>query len=195
MGRSTAATRWRIAAVVVGGLIAACKHAKEGPGTSEPSVSDDIAAIEAQLERNADDLEAAGIYVARAHEGGPGFVQQQPPTPDEAEPGDAEEPPQASADEDDVALGARDGGASRERESKRSRIGYWSRWLSKRERKKDEAQRCQRICDLAESTCELADRICELAQRHPDEVRYETACSRAEQQCRVAAEACTVCVE
>ena len=67
--------------------------------------------------------------------------------------------------------------------------------IMKRGGKKNEAERCQRICDLAEATCDLADKICELAQSHPDEVRYDEACSRAEHQCRVAAEACTACAD
>jgi hypothetical protein len=195
MGRSAARTRRRISAVVIGGLIAACKAAPTAAPPGEAGLRDDIAAIEAELERNADDLEAEGIYVARADHVQPQPVQQQPPR-DEFE-GDVSPTAEPELGEEDEAAvdSERSEGVASGRKSKESREGYWSRWLSKRERKKDEAQRCQRICDLAEATCELADRICELAQRHPDEVRYETACERAEHQCRVAAEACTACAE
>jgi len=61
---------------------------------------------------------------------------------------------------------------------------------SKRRQEKD---RCDRICSLAEATCTLADHICDLAARHPDAMRYQDACHRAEDQCRQAGTACEVC--
>jgi hypothetical protein len=183
MRRSAFSTRTtaRIVAVVGGAWLVACKGPSPAAPPAEPGLRDDIAAIEAQLERNADDLEAEGILVARAPQAPPPAITQQAPR----EEADAA----AEREEDDAPA------ADRPAPRDRSREGYWSRWLAKRERKKNQAEHCQRICDLAEATCGLADRICELGQRHPDEVRYEEACRRAEHHCRVAAEACTACVE
>jgi hypothetical protein len=195
MGRPAAGSRTtaRIAAVVCGALFVACKANQPASAPMEPGLHDDIAEIEARLEHNADALEEEGIYVARApapgSDAGPQPVTQQPPEEESAAaPPDAEDAVGASEPEADE----RSEPAS-DRPRDKSRPGYWSRWLAKRTRKKDDAERCQRICDLAEATCELADRICELAQRHPDEVRYEEVCDRAEHHCRVAAEACTAC--
>ena len=200
MSRSAPCTRsiWCIALVLVGSAIVACKREPARATSDAPGIADDIALIEAELEQNADDLEAEGIYVARAsRDVAPQEVQQQPIPPGAEEPGETEEEdaPDLAGGEQPVDAPSPESNAEARSVVKSKRDGYWSRWLDKRGRKKNEAERCQRICDLAEATCDLADKICELAQSHPDEVRYEEACSRAEHQCRVAAEACTACAD
>jgi hypothetical protein len=183
-----------VAGLIAGTLLGACKPAARvaSPTDEEGPVLDDIADVEAALEDNADELAAEGIYVARA-DAPPQAVQQRPPAP-ETEVSEPTAVPELDASEDeDAAVEAGVSPDASEKPRGKSREDFWSRWLEKRGRKKNEAERCQRVCDLAEATCELADRICELAQRHPDEVRYEAACDRAGHQCRVAAEACTAC--
>ncbi|MEM6995524.1 MAG: hypothetical protein AAF721_33750 [Myxococcota bacterium] len=57
----------------------------------------------------------------------------------------------------------------------------------------DRGPRCNRICDLAESTCALAQQVCELATRHEGDERYESACAQATLQCESASDACDHC--
>jgi hypothetical protein len=198
MSRSAPCTRSILCiAIVLAG--SACKKEAARATSDAPGIADDIALIEAELEQNADDLEAEGIYVARAsRDAAPTRVQQQPPAEAEAEEPaevDEEDAPDLGGSEQPVDAESPASNVENRESQKSKRDGYWSRWLDKRGRKKNEAERCQRICDLAEATCDLADKICELAQSHPDEVRYDEACSRAEHQCRVAAEACTACAD
>ena len=59
--------------------------------------------------------------------------------------------------------------------------------------KKDEATRCERICDLKVAICDVAERICGLAEAHEGEAKYADACTRAEDRCEQATDACDSC--
>jgi hypothetical protein len=169
---------------------------KAPAGARAPAdVPDDIDAIEATLARNADDLQAAGILVAQRTDvppAGDAFrdAEEETQAEPEAEPEggeEAEEPVMEEAPPESAP--SADASAPPEPSRRTAR----TRSFERRRGKRDEADRCQRICDLAEATCDLSDRICDLASRHPDEVRYDTACDRAEAQCDAAADACSGC--
>jgi hypothetical protein len=53
--------------------------------------------------------------------------------------------------------------------------------------------RCTTVCELSAAICQLEDRICGLAPRHPDEPRYQAACERATRDCQSSQEACHAC--
>ena len=57
----------------------------------------------------------------------------------------------------------------------------------------EDADRCERVCNLAESICDLEGKICDLAEKHEGEERYAKACTRAEEHCERATKACTAC--
>ena len=172
--------------------VVALMACKAPAGSAPPQVADDIAEIEARLQSNEDELVAEGVMVAQAApvDTGRSATYDQPPPP-ATEP---TEEPEAEYDREEAADEARTVSVRRAKK-KSSRSDYRERWLRKRRDKKEDAEQCKRICDLAEATCGLADRICDLASRHPDELRYERACTRAETQCELASEACTVCVQ
>ena len=172
--------------------VSACK-ANKGAAEAPEANLDDIAAIEAELSANAARLQAQGLT---APEGGaqqaggdmtlddedgagasPGTVTPSAPPEPEPDPVTAEE----AADEAPAAP------MDRERDERSIRKA--------RKRDSRAPTRCERICDLADSTCELADRICGLADAHVDDVRYDEACDRAEAQCELASDACSECEE
>ncbi len=190
-----------LALAALASALAGCKSdAKSAPPMAP---LDDLAAIESELDANASRLQAQGIRLAQATMPAPavepaeaklggdddashqeserdfaGDLEPAPAAP--PEPEDA--PSMDSAAEESVTVAGR----SAERKQKRS---------SRRRDKKAADTRCDRICDLAESTCALSDRICALANEHVDDVRYAEACTRAEAQCEAAAEACTACAD
>jgi len=168
-----------------------CKAPRsEAPGAN----LDNIAAIESELTSNEARLQAQGVALPRtaaqaaeddaggdAAAGPVDIVPAEPVAPPpEPEP---EPTPAADADEE-MAPAARDEVSVRSRER-----------VSRKRGKRAPRSRCERICDLTESTCELADRICGLANEHVDDVRYEEACDRAEAQCEAASDACSDCEE
>jgi hypothetical protein len=57
-----------------------------------------------------------------------------------------------------------------------------------------DADRCTRICNLAEAICDLEGKICDLAEAHEGDERYAKACERADGDCERATKACTACV-
>jgi hypothetical protein len=58
---------------------------------------------------------------------------------------------------------------------------------------KTEADRCARICDLAEAICAIETNVCRLASEHPGDARYADVCARAEGDCELASSACKEC--
>lgn len=58
---------------------------------------------------------------------------------------------------------------------------------------KTEADRCGRICDLAEAICAIETNVCRLASEHPGDARYADVCARAEGDCELASSACKEC--
>lgn len=159
---------------------------------------DNIAAIESELAANAARLQAQGVPVTSvAQEGADAAVPADPvaaggaaPDSPEPEPEPAEPPPApsiAEADEESMAEAP-----ARDRRDGRNRRLEASEKRAKKSKDK-ERTRCERICDLADSTCDLAGRICALAEEHVDDVRYEEACDNAEAQCEAASEACETC--
>jgi hypothetical protein len=58
---------------------------------------------------------------------------------------------------------------------------------------KTEADRCARICDLAEAICAIETNVCRLASEHPGDARYADVCARAETDCELASSACKEC--
>ncbi|MEM6292632.1 MAG: hypothetical protein AAGA54_15275 [Myxococcota bacterium] len=198
--------------LAIAGLACALTGCKSDAKSAPPMAPlDDLAAIESELDVNASRLESQGIRVAQATAPA---VEPRPPElkldddgdGDDAEDAVAEEsgrdyagavapvpPPSAPADETTISSAESErieadeaAPRSRQREKKRS---------SRRRERRSATSRCDRICDLAESTCELSDRICALANEHVDDVRYAEACTRAEAQCEAAAEACSACAD
>ena len=204
-----AAVRWSFTLAALATLALACKPAYK-PRQPEATVADDIDDIEAALSRNADDLEAAGLAVARGSASQDVAVGAEPPAPEpEPEPDVGGE---VAVEDEDLEEGAVEADeeapepivaepmpapdaapAERSRDYRSSRETAFDRWLRRRRERKAAEARCQRICDLAEATCDLSERICELASRHQDELRYENACAAAEAQCSLAASACREC--
>lgn len=176
--------------------------------------------IEAELDRNGQQLASAGILVAQATPGATASPSgYDAPAPEVA----------PSAEEDDTDLHADDGEAlddggaggdaptafepepeptpatmpvEREEasvayapeadESPREGRSSRRRVRSTSSRKR-EPTRCDRVCDLADATCDLEVQICTLAEEHADDPRYASACLRAEEQCEAAADACNAC--
>jgi len=195
-------------------LLAGCKAKEsEAPG----QLADDLAQIEAELQARERELEDEGIVVAYRERTEsatvPGPAETPPaaevpvepvtpeptapttepppePTEEPAPPPDVDEAPSA-----DAGVGATDVRESSRLESRRSR----TRDRDRRDRTKRRAARkagltrCERVCELAQSTCDLQGRICDLASQHPDDVRYEDACRRAEDQCTAAQTSCESC--
>ena len=185
-----ASTRFALGVLLLS--VSACKAVGTRAESPEPNL-DDIAAIEAELSANEARLQAQGLAApageaqqagaddATLDDDGAGAAPGRSLEPTEAAP--APEPePAVTAEEADEAPASP---ITREERSNR------------KARKRDTRQptRCERICDLADSTCELADRICGLADEHVDDVRYEEACERAEAQCELASDACSGCEE
>ena len=56
-----------------------------------------------------------------------------------------------------------------------------------------DADRCTRVCNLAEAICDLEGKICDLAEEHGGDERYAKACERADKDCERATKACTAC--
>jgi len=192
-------------------LVVACKPAR-APDTGE--LADDLAQIEAELQRSDARLGDAGIVVAyrdtRSAEDAAAPPQESPaepiateptttPPPEtepEAEP--APTPTTPSAEEPVLAPDASEDDAPRisSRRSERERATVRDRQdarESRRRVKKSARTRCERVCELTETTCELQERVCTLADDHPDDVRYEDACRRAEDQCEAATRSCESC--
>ncbi len=192
-----------VTVLLVALVFPACKAARE-TDPPNPVLVDDLVTIESELALNESRLQSQGIVVPRPAPATPPTISgggaesprvvdsddaASPVAPAAPPPTEPEAEPTAVMDEEDDVDSERDtkivGQATRRKDRRRRRRGAL----------KDSALRCERICDLAETTCELADRICSLANEHVDEVRYENACARAESQCEVAAAACTSCVE
>jgi hypothetical protein len=196
--------------LIVAALAApACK--KAAPGSQAPRVySDDIEDLEAELARNASELQSQGIVIAQRETatsvGGaaePAETPDVPPTDDTAaqEAGEGDDfdegedevmddpspEPTAPPEADEASPSSGPG-----KESRSIRYRRFSR-RDRRGERRERSQRCERICSLADATCDLAEHICALADKHVDDVRYETACDRAADQCRAASQACTKC--
>ena len=185
-------------AIVV--LAAGCKSA---PARSTSDLADDLAQIEAELQRSDARLGEAGIVVAYREtpppDGAVSPSQESPPVDDEpgespSEPAPDQTPTTPTVREPEPAtpVEAEDSGpklssprAERERDRERRE--------PRRHVKKSARTRCERVCDLSATTCELQDRVCTLAGNHPDDVRYEDACRRAEDQCEAATRSCESC--
>ena len=165
--------------------LAGCRA--NAPSSAPAPRLDDIAAIEAELADNNERLQAQGLYVPAPT---PAPVPADPMDyTDEEQDGDDEAaapvmpspPPEPATEAKTTAINR----SERERDAR----GF----TRKREEKRAQKDRCERICDLAETTCDLSARICALADEHVDDVRYEEACDRAKVQCEIASEACDDC--
>ena len=183
-----ASTRIGLAALLLSA--SACKSVGSRAESPEASL-DDIAAIEAELSANEARLQAQGL-VPPEHAGAPPRTRTPSAAPEpeptlEPPPPQPTEPTEPTMAEAQVEEGEADEAApmDRKRDVASNR--------KKNERDTREPTRCERICDLADSTCELADRICGLADEHVDDVRYQEACDRAEAQCELASDACSGC--
>lgn len=179
------AARGVLFAVLALAIGCAPRNKASAPDSASPAFSsqpDDLATAEAELARNAADLEALGVVVAQrgspTHaEPGTDPEKNDPPPPDltkRPEPGmkrpDVENPDPAvnlpttpDGDEDDPSPTA------------------------------SEQTPCQRICTLAGVACDLSQRICTLAAQHEGNARYEDVCWNAERQCEEASDACSDC--
>ncbi len=176
-------------------LAVACKKdaASAPPGQAMPFADarfDELAAAQAELARNAIELDAVGVVVvARAK----GTAAQEP-----------------GPSKDDIAPGADDelGRGRRERSTKVPADPAPRATNPKRAPASPEPPAVpgtspdpasssnttyQRICALAEIACDLSGRICTLSEDHVGEARYEDACWNAEQQCEQASDACSDC--
>lgn len=147
-------------------------------------------AIEAELAANEAALRDAGVAVPQPAPPPP--AESPPPARDFDFDDDAGgQPPSAPESDEPVdAAPPADDEVSYEQEvrgpSKRARPEL-------RSSRRDERERCERVCDLADTTCDLADHVCELADRHRDDPRYDEACLRAGMQCDAATLACDAC--
>lgn len=178
----------------------ACKGSAPPRAPRRDISSMDVEAIDRELALNREELEAAGIYIppakTKAQEPPPAFEQPVPPAPEPELGGDVEEPQEA--EEDAVVTEAtdappavassedQDSGAFRRRDRKGGR-------RFERAARRESADRCDRICDLADVTCDLEAQVCALAARHAHDIRYEGACERAELQCDAAGRECQLC--
>lgn len=163
-------TRWTIGLLLL--AFAGCK----ADGTTSPEARlDNIAAIESELTANQARLESQGVVLPPPNPAAPEVADEDAAA---AEP--AVSPPPEPEPES----------ARRSRDDQPSRK---AREYSPHSPDRDSRTRCERICELADSTCDLADKICALAEEHVDDVRYEDACDRAEAQCEAASDACTSC--
>lgn len=180
------AARRRCATLLLVVVAAGC--AARGKASAPDSVAsgrlDDLATAEAELARNAADLQALGIVVAQRGprpQGEPGRTDADDREKNlkKTEPGSPPEP-DAQAPE---PITPEPGG-----EPTRPTGG------GEELRAVDSAQTpCQRICTLAGVACDLSQRICTLAAQHEGNARYEDVCWNAERQCEQASDACSDC--
>lgn len=193
------------ALLLLGGLLA-CKPKQ--PAHSPKELADDIAKIEAALEQREDELGRAGIVVARRSPTAKDAAQtetpaepiedtsvQEPtgdpePTGDEALDAPPSEPTTTTAERPTDAGPVQP--AAEAQLLRARRAGNTARNRAKRSRARP-LTRCEKICELAQTTCELRDRVCTMAGDHPDDVRYEAACRRAGDQCSAATLHCDSC--
>ncbi len=171
-------------------LIVSTGACKSAPRSRAPQARlDDIASIESELAANASRLEAQGLSIpdtatttsAADAEG----MASEASEDDRDAVGDGESPPESEPAAEAEEAPASPSDASAEREVR----------TRGKDARSSSTTRCERICDLAETTCELAERICALANEHVDDVRYAQACDRADVQCELASEACSDCAD
>jgi hypothetical protein len=185
-------------AVLVGVAAQACKTKEkaEAPG----QVQDDIATIDALLAERDRVLQDEGIVVAYRQptletpiEPAPdGEEIEAPPEPEPDREVTPAEPiaPEADAPQLSPAKPSTDvyDGVQHKRLERRRTGGRERRKIAREDR-----SRCERVCELADTTCGLHERVCSLAEDHPDDARYEAACRRAEDQCDAARRHCESC--
>ncbi len=162
------------------------------PAASNVALADDIDAIEQALAERGAQLESEGIVVAY-RDGGDAekdkaAVDAAPTTvaPPVAGPTDDT----AGAEATEEAPSIPDSTQPSPVQKRASQAPFERDRLT---RSSEAEHRCERICDLAQSTCALGDRICTLAARHFGDPRYALACGRAQAQCTAAREHCDGC--
>ncbi|MBX7077669.1 MAG: hypothetical protein K1X88_00695 [Nannocystaceae bacterium] len=186
-----------VVALLLGGALASACH--RGGGKSRVAVADDVDAIARALADNERRLADAGVAVAYrapapAVSGAAGGdaagdgagAGTAPVDLDDEEKADAalQDAPEVTATapvEMETRESTHDAPLSREHRR------------AKRASTRDEDDRCDRLCGLAETTCELRDRVCELSERHQGDTRYSDSCARAEDQCDAATVHCESC--
>lgn len=173
-------------ALLATGLLATAACAQRPSKTAmHPTAPVDI---EAELARNEAALREAGITVPAAPAPAAPMAKTSPEQEidEDQDQGEYEEIEQAMEDAAPASM-------SPPRAVESSETVSRPRGRGARATRNDESSRCDRVCDLSQTTCELAEHICGLAHQHPDENRYVEACARAERQCEAADQACQRC--
>jgi hypothetical protein len=169
--------RWCVALVVLAsGCRKSAPPSSPGAATMASGTADELAAVQAELAGNAQELQALGVVVGvskksaevgKLDDGGTSNTD-----PSVAAPG-------AEHDGEDVPNTPSPNNPPPPAPPKPTTMAS--------------VDACGRICALAGAACDLSQRICTLAEQHDGDARYEDLCWNAERQCEAASDACADC--
>jgi len=152
-----------------------------------PPMGDDIAVYERQLAVAEADLRRLGVASVAANldasAPAPGAGADVAGSADDGDDDDASI--EAEQAEREPAAPAADAPPTRDTVTEARKSGRYSR--------REQRDRCESICDVADSVCTLEGKICSLAAAHAEDPRYQNACARASDDCEVGEEACRAC--
>jgi hypothetical protein len=180
-------TFWPVWALVLGAPVFWTGCAGRPAGFAEPPPQRAIDEYEAELRRNERRLADLGVFVTESGAPVAGQSDVARAAAEEVAPAGEAAPAEQDVEAEagvDAAMAERKAAPAAPRAEARRR-----RWKAPGAHR----DRCEQLCDLAQSTCELADRVCGLAADHQSEPRYQRACNRATGQCEAASDGCSRC--
>jgi hypothetical protein len=181
-------------------LAAACRKSSAPPSrdatTMASGPSDELAAVEAELAGNAQELQALGVVVAQ--KGSQTGNQLGGQTDKEAEEQRRERDDGSTKNTEPSAAPEPELDRDEERPSKPPADSPSPNAEPPAPPKPtttttSSIDACGRICALAGAACDLSQRICTLAEQHDGDARYEDLCWNAQRQCEAASDACADC--